>query len=162
MKLRLLAASGVVALAMLASQAAAQSDQKPKVQMPDPGEFYRRTYLTESLRQLLVGAIRRLSGQGGDPVVQLQTNFGGGKTHSMLALYHLVSGTPPAELPGIEAVLQSAGVTAPPKVRPVVFVDKPCADPFAEIMLGHEKTGNRQVGFVNLGQIFVFITAKTF
>jgi hypothetical protein len=37
MKLRLLAASGVVALAMLASQAAAQSDQKPKVQIPDPG-----------------------------------------------------------------------------------------------------------------------------
>ena len=32
------------------------------------------------------------SGKGGDPVVQLQTNFGGGKTHSMLALYHLVSG----------------------------------------------------------------------
>ncbi len=30
---------------------------------------------------------------GGDPVVQLQTNFGGGKTHSMLALYHLFSGS---------------------------------------------------------------------
>ena len=37
--------------------------------------------------------MRRLTGQGGDPVVQLQTNFGGGKTHSMLALYHLFSGT---------------------------------------------------------------------
>ena len=41
---------------------------------------------------MLVGAVRRLSGQGVDPVVQLQTNFGGGKTHSMLALYHLFSG----------------------------------------------------------------------
>ena len=58
-----------------------------------PVEFFRRTYLTESLKQLLVGAVRRISGQGGDPVVQLQTNFGGGKTHSMLALYHLFSGT---------------------------------------------------------------------
>ena len=59
----------------------------------DPVEFFRRTYLTESLKGLLAGAIHRLAGQGGDPVVQLQTNFGGGKTHSMLALYHLFSGT---------------------------------------------------------------------
>ncbi len=42
---------------------------------------------------------RAAPGQGGDPVVQLQTNFGGGKTHSMLALYHLFSGTPPASWP---------------------------------------------------------------
>jgi predicted AAA+ superfamily ATPase len=87
-----------------------------------PTEFFRRTFLTESLTHLLVGGLRRLSGAGGDPVVQLQTNFGGGKTHSMLALYHLFSGTPPAELPGIEAVLQAAEVNAPPKVRRVVFV----------------------------------------
>ncbi len=59
----------------------------------DPAEFFRRTYLTESLKRLLVGAARRLSDAGGDPVVQLQTNFGGGKTHSMLALYHLFSGS---------------------------------------------------------------------
>ena len=39
--------------------------------------------------------VQRLAGQGGDPVVQLQTNFGGGKTHSMLALYHLFSGIAP-------------------------------------------------------------------
>src|SRR5690606_21068074 len=61
----------------------------------NPVEFFRRTYLTESLKQLLVGAVRRLESGGGDPVVQLQTNFGGGKTHSMLALYHLFSGTAP-------------------------------------------------------------------
>ena len=57
-----------------------------------PAEFFRRTFLTESLKRLLVGGVQRLSGQGGDPVVQLQTNFGGGKTHSMLALYHLFGG----------------------------------------------------------------------
>jgi len=88
----------------------------------DPVEFFRRTYLTESLKRLLVGAVQRLSGVGGDPVVQLQTNFGGGKTHSMLALYHLFSGTPPAELPGIETVLKDAQVTALPAVRRVVLV----------------------------------------
>ena len=66
----------------------------------DPQEFFRRTYLTDSLRRLLEGAAKRLTGKGGDPVVQLQTNFGGGKTHSMLGLYHLFSGMAPGKLEG--------------------------------------------------------------
>src|SRR5262249_19461393 len=87
-----------------------------------PVEFFRRTYLTESLKRLLAGAVRRLGGQGGDPVVQLQTNFGGGKTHSMLALYHLFSGTAPSELPGVDSVLQEAGAKTLPTARRVVLV----------------------------------------
>jgi len=88
----------------------------------DPVEFFRRTYLTESLKGLLVGAIHRLACKGGDPVVQLQTNFGGGKTHSMLALYHLFSGGAPTELAGIDTVMQEAGATQLPKARRVVLV----------------------------------------
>jgi len=88
----------------------------------NPAEFFRRTFLTESLRRLLVGAVQRLSGQGGDPVVQLQTNFGGGKTHSMLALYHLFGGAAPGELAGIETVLAEAGVKTVPKATRVVLV----------------------------------------
>jgi predicted AAA+ superfamily ATPase len=88
----------------------------------DPVEFFRRTYLTESLKRLLVGAVERLSGKGGDPVVQLQTNFGGGKTHSMLALYHLFSGHSPAALPGVDTVLAEASVTSLPMVKRVVLV----------------------------------------
>ncbi|MCY4354897.1 MAG: Swt1 family HEPN domain-containing protein [Truepera sp.] len=88
----------------------------------DPVEFFRRTYLTESLKGLLVGAIRRLADRGGDPVVQLQTNFGGGKTHSMLALYHLFSGTAPGKLVGIDAVLQEAEATELATARRVVLV----------------------------------------
>ncbi|MBF6276374.1 MULTISPECIES: Swt1 family HEPN domain-containing protein [Nocardia] len=66
----------------------------------DPVEFFTRTYLTEGLRDLLSRALRRLNGDGNaSPVVNLQTNFGGGKTHSMLALYHLFSGTPARSLP---------------------------------------------------------------
>ena len=87
-----------------------------------PSEFFRRTYLTNSLRQLLVGGLRRLAQGGGDPVVQLQTNFGGGKTHSMLALYHLFSGAPAKELPGIDEVMQEAEVPALPKANRVVLV----------------------------------------
>ena len=88
----------------------------------NPVEFFRRTYLTESLRGLLVGAVHRLAGRGGDPVVQLQTNFGGGKTHSMLALYHLFSGTAPGELPGIDAILQEAQAKELGPARRVVLV----------------------------------------
>ncbi|MBI3073658.1 MAG: ATP-binding protein [Deltaproteobacteria bacterium] len=87
-----------------------------------PAEFFRRTFLTESLKRLLVGAVQRLSGGGGDPVVQLQTNFGGGKTHSMLALYHLVSGTPAGDLAGVDAVLAESGVKTLPKAKRVVLV----------------------------------------
>lgn len=57
----------------------------------DPREFFRRTYLTDGMVSLLANSVGRVSGDGGDPVVQLQTVFGGGKTHSMLALYHLLS-----------------------------------------------------------------------
>src|SRR2546425_2120825 len=87
-----------------------------------PVEFFRRTFLTESLKLLLSRAVQRLAGQGGDPVVQLQTNFGGGKTHSMLALYHLFSGTAPGELDGIDAVLKDAEVAKLPVVRRAVLV----------------------------------------
>ena len=89
----------------------------------DPVEFYRRTYLTESLTHMLVGAVRRLTGSGGDPVIQLQTNFGGGKTHSMLALYHLFSGGDANNLAGVEAVLEQAGAKGElPSVKRVVLV----------------------------------------
>jgi predicted AAA+ superfamily ATPase len=88
----------------------------------NPVEFFRRTYLTESLKGLLGGAIQRLAGKGSDPVVQLQTNFGGGKTHSMLALYHLFSGTAPSEMLGIDAVLKDAGASKLPAVKRVVLV----------------------------------------
>ena len=88
----------------------------------DPREFFRRTYLTQGLKRLLVGAAERLSGQGGDPVVQLQTNFGGGKTHSMLALYHLFSGEPASELVGVEALLAEAKIKSLPSARRVVLV----------------------------------------
>lgn len=88
----------------------------------DPIEFFRRTYLTESLKEMLVGGIQRLTKGSGDPVVQLQTNFGGGKTHSMLALYHLFSGIAPTEMTGIDAVMSGAEVSEIPTARRVVLV----------------------------------------
>ncbi len=51
-------------------------------------EFFRRTHPTYGLENLFAIAKNRLQGKGGDPVIQLQTPFGGGKTHSLIALYH--------------------------------------------------------------------------
>ena len=88
----------------------------------DPAEFFRRTFLTGSLRRLLVNAVKRLTANQGDPVVQLQTNFGGGKTHSMLALFHLFSGASLGRLSGVEDLLQEAGEVKLPDVKRVVLV----------------------------------------
>ncbi len=76
----------------------------------DPAEFFRRTYLTEGLVALLANGLRRMSGVDGDPVVQLQTSFGGGKTHSMLALYHLAGGKIRlSQIPGGEKIAALLG-----------------------------------------------------
>ena len=88
----------------------------------NPTEFFARTYLTEGLSNLLIGAAKRLSSASGDPVVELQTNFGGGKTHSMLALYHMASGTAAQDLPGLDQLLSQHGLTVPKKINRAVLV----------------------------------------
>ena len=88
----------------------------------DPREFFARTYITEGLRELLVGAARRLSGGGGDPVIELQTNFGGGKTHSLIALYHLASDVAAKDLPGVGEKLAEEELSLPDNVSRAVLV----------------------------------------
>lgn len=88
----------------------------------DPRQFFSRTYLTEGLSTLLVGAAKRLTGSGGDPVVELQTNFGGGKTHSMLALYHMAGPTPVQDLSGLDQLLDQHGLTVPKGINRAVLV----------------------------------------
>ena len=89
----------------------------------DPVEFFARTYVTEGMAGLLVQALRRVSGKDGEPVIQLKTAFGGGKTHSMLALYHLLRGTVSVDkIPAVRPVLQSAGLASLPKVHAAVLV----------------------------------------
>ena len=89
----------------------------------DPIEFFARTYLTDGMRGLMVQALRRIAGQGGEPVIQLKTAFGGGKTHSLLALYHLLHGRVPADkLRGAPELLREAGIDQSPPVRVAVLV----------------------------------------
>lgn len=89
----------------------------------DPVEFFKRTYLTEGLSDLITRAVRRLSGDdNASPVINLQTNFGGGKTHSMLSLWHVAAGLPVGEFPqATQELLGSAGY-AGQKVNRVAIV----------------------------------------
>ena len=91
-----------------------------------PSAFYGITFLTEGLKRVLSTAIQRLSGGGGDPVIGLQTAFGGGKTHTMLAIFHLVKhlqeGGDPRSLHGFEEILDRAGIASLPKPKMAIFV----------------------------------------
>lgn len=89
----------------------------------DPVEFFSRTYITEGMAGLLVQSLQRIAGMGGEPVIQLKTAFGGGKTHSMLALYHMVRGTTSIDyIPNLKPVLERAGLTELPKANVAVLV----------------------------------------
>jgi predicted AAA+ superfamily ATPase len=89
----------------------------------DPVEFFGRTYLTRGLRFLLEQSIRRLTGAGGEPVVDLMTTFGGGKTHSLLAVFHAAAGVPADRLPGLRELLDGIGIAElPSKVNRAVLV----------------------------------------
>ncbi|AFA71243.1 protein of unknown function DUF499 [Gordonia polyisoprenivorans VH2] len=78
----------------------------------DPIEFFRRTYLTDGLKELLRRAVDRISGSpSANPVINLQTTFGGGKTHSMLAVWHMFSGQGLHEFPqGVQELLAGENV----------------------------------------------------
>ena len=89
----------------------------------DPVEFFARTYVTEGMAGLLMQALRRIGGKDGEPVIQLKTAFGGGKTHSMLALYHMLRGTVPLDkIPAVRPVLARAGLSTLPKANVAVLV----------------------------------------
>jgi hypothetical protein len=88
----------------------------------DAQAFYERTFITEGMGKLLTQVTQRLNGQGGEPVIQLQTSFGGGKTHTMLAVYHLATRKCAlGDLSGIPALLDHAGVMDVPQARVAVL-----------------------------------------
>jgi predicted AAA+ superfamily ATPase len=84
--------------------------------------FFDRTFITEGMRLLLTQVAQRLAGKGGEPVIQLQTAFGGGKTHTMLAVYHLATRKCAlSELAGIPQLLKGAGLTDVEQARVAVL-----------------------------------------
>jgi predicted AAA+ superfamily ATPase len=88
----------------------------------DAAAFFQRTFITEGMRMLLTQVAQRFNCQGGEPVIQLQTAFGGGKTHTMLAVYHLASRKVPlGDLAGIPTLIEQAGLMDIPPARVAVL-----------------------------------------
>ena len=91
----------------------------------DPVKFFSRTYFTRALREHTGMVLRRLAGltERTAPVLTLITQFGGGKTHTLTALYHLVnSGKKVADNPGVADTLKNANLDQVPKAKVAVFV----------------------------------------
>lgn len=80
----------------------------------DPVQFFERTYITRGLRYLLAQTLQRLNGAGGEPVIDLMTTFGGGKTHSEIAVYHLAGGASADSLLGVREICDQVGVSDVP------------------------------------------------
>ena len=96
---------------------------KGELEYRDPVEFFNRTYVTEGMKGLLIQSLRRVSGLDGEPVIQLKTAFGGGKTHSMLALYHMMrSRSRVRQIANLTPVLEAAQVSEVPEVHVAVLV----------------------------------------
>lgn len=99
------------------------SQKRAGAEYGDPTELFRRTFPTEGIRRLARLALERLSGKGGEPVIELQTSFGGGKTHSLLVLYHLFGGGVQGhDAETVQTFLDEAGLQEPPKARRAVAV----------------------------------------
>lgn len=113
--------SGELSLAVFAADLydVVMSRARPVYQ--DPREFFALTYPTFNLRELAKDVIVRLAGKNEKAVRQLELTYGGGKTHTLITLYHLVND--PDRLPRLPAVqefIQHAGMT-PPKARVAVL-----------------------------------------
>lgn len=83
--------------------------------------FFQMTLPTTGLVRVLRSAYERLTSTGGDPVIGLQTAFGGGKTHSLLALYHMASLETPGDVFALREVVRGAAGTWRP-ARVAAFV----------------------------------------
>ena len=109
--------SGELSLAIFAADLYAVIMAKARPVYQKPGEFFALTYPTFNLRELVKDVVLRLAGKNDKAVRQLELTYGGGKTHALITLYHLVSdpdGLP--DLPSVQEFTQHIGIM-PPKAR---------------------------------------------
>ncbi|MAE19516.1 AAA family ATPase [Candidatus Poribacteria bacterium] len=91
----------------------------------DPVQFFSRTSFTRALREHAGMVLRRLAGETANtsPVMTLVTQFGGGKTHTLTALYHLVTaGEKLDRLDGVTDLLREAKLSRSPQAKVAIFV----------------------------------------
>ena len=83
-----------------------------------PTLFFDRTYPTYNLKSLVRDVLRRLSGQGGNPVITVQVAYGGGKTHALIALLHLAEqGSKFQTHPTVQEFMGFSGLDTLPQTR---------------------------------------------
>ena len=83
-----------------------------------PNLFFDRTYPTYNFKKLARDVLRRLSGQGGNPVITLQVAYGGGKTHALIALLHLAEqGSEFQTHPTVQELMGFSGLDTVPRAR---------------------------------------------
>lgn len=112
-----------------ASSFAVHLDQVVRKSAPDayldPAEFFSRTYMTGGLREVASEVMRSLAGEmsGTSQIVNLSTQFGGGKTHALTLLYHLAtSGSEADQYRGVDKLLANAGLKTVPHAAVATFV----------------------------------------
>lgn len=105
-------------------------DRQGAPEYRDPVLFFERTHLTRTLKSLIVDVLRTLRGETGlNSIIHLQTNFGGGKTHAELALYHLLTSPEAAlQIEPLRKLLHENGIDGIPPAEVAVL---PCADLYA-------------------------------
>jgi uncharacterized protein DUF499 len=118
----------------------------------EPAKFFARTCFTNALREHAGMVLRRLAGETSNtaPVLTLITQFGGGKTHTLTALYHIArTGVEAVAFPGVAELLEAAGLTAVPQARVGVFVgnawDPQTGRETPWLDLAHQLAGNAGV-----------------
>src|SRR5918995_1918400 len=91
----------------------------------DPEKFFLRTCFTRALMEHAGMVLQRLTGktENAAPVLTLITQFGGGKTHTLTALYHLAQNPEAsARNQGVAELVKQAELSELPKAKAAVFV----------------------------------------
>lgn len=103
---------------------------KGPIDYRDPETFFKKTHFTAGLTNLIGTVLSKLSGKRrGNTVIQVQTPFGGGKTHALLALYHIFKhGDKISHLVTVKKILKENKLKSIPRTKVVVFVGE-YADP---------------------------------
>ena len=111
-----------------------QKGQRPIYE--DPDKFFALTFPTYNLRELVKDVCLRLAGQTDKAYRKLSVNYGGGKTHTLIALRHLAHA--PDALPDLPAVREFEAHIGfkPPKARVAAL----CFDKI-DLEMGVETTG---------------------
>jgi hypothetical protein len=127
--------SGELPLSIFAADLYDVVMRKARPVYQEPSEFFALTYPTYNLRELAKEVVLRLAGKNDKAVRQLELTYGGGKTHTLITLYHLVRdpvGLP--ALPAVQEFLQHIGMTPPQARIAVLAFDKLDAEKGMEIL----------------------------